>query len=171
MSLSSYQMKPNSIHSMTNKMRTLFFYSILLILSSCTLNAEQEATLSESTTRYLESIRNGAVLAFVSMHHPEVVRYYKERGDSLFLKKFSVEKEDYYIIDPSIRETEKEGDYIHVLYEAKTISNEWETTDEVKSEFVAISENNGRNWFYVDKSDYVDKSVASKMKRILDLKD
>lgn len=153
-------------------MRILLFISFVVILiTSCTLNAEQEATLSESTTRYLESRQNGAVLAFVSMHHPEIVRYYKEQGDSIFLKKFAVKKEDYYLDDPSIRKTKQDGQVIHVLYEAKTISSEWGTTDEITREFVAISENNGRNWFYADKSDYVDKSIASNMKRLLDLKD
>lgn len=144
---------------------------IVVLVTACTLNAEQEATLSESTTRYLESRQNGAILAFVSMHHPDVVRYYKDQGDSVFLKKFSVKKEDYYMDDPSIRETEKEGKVIHVLYEAKPINYQWGTTDKTKKEFVAISENNGKNWFYVDKSDYVDKSIASKMKRLLELKD
>jgi hypothetical protein len=149
----------------------VFFIFIFLLAGSCTLNAEQEATLSESTTRYLESRRNGAVLAFVSMHHPDVVRYFKDQGDSTFLKKFSVKKEEYYLVDPSIRETEKDGQIIHVLYEAKTIESEWGTTENEKSEFVAISENNGRNWFYIDKSDYVDKTIASNLKRLIDLKD
>jgi hypothetical protein len=156
----------------TSHKKYLFIVSMLLLLfSSCTLNAEQEAVLSESTTRYLESKKNGAVLAFVSMHHPEVVRYYKTQGDSVFLKKFSIQPEDYYLSDPSIRESKKDGELIHVLYEAKIINNEWDSAEGAKREFIAISENDGKNWFYVDRSDYVDKSVASDMKRLLELKD
>lgn len=154
------------------KLKPLIYFIFFLALVSCTLNAKQEASLSDSTTRYLESRKNGAVLAFVSLHHPEVVRFYKEKGDSVFLKKFTVQKEDYYLDDPSIRETKKNGNTIHVLYVAKTINSEWGTSDGGKiREFVAVSENNGRNWFYIDKSDYVDKSIARNMKRLIDLKD
>lgn len=151
-------------------LKLIIFLVALILIASCTLNAEQEASLSESTTRYLESRKNGAVLAYVSMHHPKVVRHYKDQGDSVFLQKFTVKPGAYYLDDPTIRKSKKEGETIHVLYKAKAIESEWNTNVNQIREFVAISENNGRSWFYVDKTDYVDKSIARDLDRLLELK-
>ena len=147
----------------------VFLLLMVQFLSSCSLNAEQEATLSESTTNYTEARKAGALLAYVSIQHPLVVRYYKEKGDSAFLKKFTVEPKDYFSEDPVIRRIEKQDDDIHVLYEAKIIQSEWESGGDEVRRFVALSENNGRNWFFIDWSDYVDKSIATGLIRLIDL--
>lgn len=145
-------------------------FVLFALIGSCTLNSEQEASLSESTTRYLEARRNGAVLAFVSMHHPEVVRYYKEKGDSIFINKFTIKPTDYYLDDPSILDKKKNGEIIHVLFKAQRINNDGARDVDSESEFIAISLDNGKSWFYVDKVDYVDKSIARGLHRLLKLK-
>jgi len=152
-------------------MKTVFTILFLtLVIAACSLNARQEASLSESTTNYIEARKAGALLAYVSMQHPEVVKHYKSKGDSAFVKKFNVEPKDYFSEDPFIKQIAEKGSRIHVLYEAKVIPSEWEQAEEEVRKFVAISENNGKSWFYMDWSDYVDKSVAPDFERMAELK-
>lgn len=150
----------------------LFIFSLLLLVfSACSLNAEQEASLSESTTRFLESRRKGALLAYVSMHHPDVVRYYKEQGDEIFTEKFVVTASEHFADEAIIQETEKNGKEIHVLYKSRKI-DEWNVDKESGWDyFVAISDDNGKTWFYMDKQDYVNKSIAKGLKRLIEVKE
>ena len=165
------RMNRNLIPHPIQQMKTLkFLFSFIVLLtifSACTLNAEQEASLAESTTHYLEARRNGALLAYVSMQHPAVVKHYKMKSDSLFLAKYELKSQGYFIDDPVIKDIVRRGDKIHVKYEAKAVLTEMDEGENKSFSFVAISEDAGRTWFYMDYHDYVDKTVAIDFERLL----
>lgn len=144
---------------------------LTLMLSACSLNADQEKMLSESTTRFLESRKKGALLAYVSMHHPDVVRFYKEQGDSSFTAKFSVKASDHFADEALIVATEKKGKEIQVLYRTRKVEEFFGGGEKKWDYFVALSDDNGRSWYYMEYTDYVDKRIAKDLDRMITLKE
>lgn len=151
--------------------RLFVLFLMLFIVSSCSLNADQERSLSEATSGYLEARKKGAILAVVSMYHPKVVKAYREMGDSVFVAKFSYTPEDHYLSDPIIQQVEKKGDRVHVLYAVKVVESEWGASNKSLQPFVAISEDAGKSWFFIDRSDYVNKTFSKDLERLLFLKE
>lgn len=149
------------------KIITLFVPILFLFLLSCTLNSEQEAELNESTQSYLTARHNGAILMYVSKTHPEVIRFYKNLGDSSFIQKFELSPTEFTINDASIERIKKSSDDIHVLYTSQSIGYESGSEDKEEFKFVAISADNGHQWLYMDYEDYVNKSIAPSLKRLL----
>jgi hypothetical protein len=154
-----------------NKMRSSVpFLFFALFIVACSLNSEQEARLNESTNRFLTARKNGAVLMYVSMCHPEVIRHFKEQSDSSFMKKFDLLPKNYELNDASIETIEKDRGEIHVLYQCKEVESAFGSTSEGGFRFVAMSSDDGQHWLYVEYEDYVDKSIAPKMKRLIEVK-
>ncbi len=149
----------------------LYFLFVILFLTSCSLNSEQEKSLSEATTNYLEARKKGAILAIVSMVHPDVVKAYRDQGDSIFVEKFTYAPEDHFLSDPVIKHVKKKGANIHVMYEVKAIEEAWGGTKKSLDPFIAISSDEGKSWFFVDRSDYVNKSIAKELDRLISLKE
>ncbi|TNF46681.1 MAG: hypothetical protein EP305_10380 [Bacteroidetes bacterium] len=149
------------------KVVTVFIPFLLVFLFACTLNSEQEAELNESTQSYLAARQNGAILMYVSKTHPEVIRYYKSLGDSSFIKKFELSPSEFSISDASIEQIKKSDDEIHVLYTSQSVEHMFSSEVKDTFKFVAISTDNGQQWLYMDYSDYVDKSIAPSVKRLL----
>jgi hypothetical protein len=147
------------------------FLLVMILFGACSLNADQEKMLSESTMRFLESRKKGALLAYVSMHHPGVVRYYKEQGDSVFTEKFSVKASDHFADEALIVETEKKGQEIQVLYRTRRVEEFYGGGEKKWEYFVAVSNDNGRSWYYLDYDDYVDKRIAKELDRMISLKE
>ncbi|TNE96234.1 MAG: hypothetical protein EP322_08745, partial [Bacteroidetes bacterium] len=106
-------------------MRNKLFFILLILISSCTLSADQEATLNRSINNHLSAMNEGRMLQYLSEIHPLAVRYYKDKGDSVFEAHFELKNinSEVYYQDPIIKQIEKEGDVIHVEFEVLEISS------------------------------------------------
>jgi len=149
-------------------MKKIFFF-LLLILGSCSLTGEQEQALNSAVTSYVD-VRNDAILlSFVALTHPNVVAYYKDLGDSLFLNKFNLNEEHnwMYIQDGNQKLIEKSSNNIHVKY-SFIASNEFAFDNGAKEIFIyAVSNDSGVNWFFVDEVDYTNNDIIPEKDRLI----
>lgn len=152
-------------------MKRIFLYFPLVVLFvQCTLSAKQEAALNSSLAKYIQARNECMVTGLVGFTHPELVKDFKAAGDSLFSVKFDCENnpEYYYAIqNATLRSTSTEGENIHVLYE---FDGYGELEDEYKKrnfKLVAISENNGVNWFFIPWKDYTNDTLCENLKHLI----
>lgn len=139
----------------------------LLLLTACTLNGEQEKKLNESLSAYVFARNECQVISYVAFTYPDLVAQYKSQGDSLFKEQFNCNKDSIYLEDPTIRQTEKKGADIHVLYDLTAYNENTGDVEKVKHQVVAISHDDGNSWFFLDRAVYVDKSLLPKLERLL----
>jgi hypothetical protein len=133
------------------------------------LNGDQEKKLNESLSAYIFARNECQVISYVAFTYPELVASYKAEGDSLFKDHFNCNKDSVYLEDPTIRQTEKKGRDIHVLYELSVYNENSGEQSKKKHEIVGVSNDDGRSWFFMDRSEYVDKSRLPKLVRLLKL--
>lgn len=142
---------------------------LLLLLGSCSLNADQEASLHQAMVSYVNSRNNGAVMSYVGFTHPNIVAHYKAQGDSLFQAHFDVsnEEERPFFQDGIIQKIESDGDEIHVKYTFQRYQY-LEFMDEVKDVIIfAMTENGGKSWFFAEEKEYYNDEIISKTKRLI----
>ncbi len=145
------------------------FLLSLLIFSACTLSANQEQKLNKSLGLYMQSLSNKTILHQVSMCHPAFLRYIKNKGNDFFKYVFNPnEKEEELIFsDPKILQIETNESEIHTLYSLKKefLFEGENKIDSIK--FVAISENDGENWFFVNYNMYSNKNICQEVIRLI----
>lgn len=139
----------------------------LLVLFGCSLNAKQEQKLNESLALYLYARNECQVVSYVAFTLPDLVAKYKDQGDSIFKSKFDCNVDSLFYQDPTIRETVKDDATIHVLYDLVVFNKISSQRIEKKHQLVAMSNDNGASWFFIDQSIYVDKSLLPELKRLL----
>lgn len=135
------------------------------------MNAEQERSLNQAMSSYVNAHNNGAVLSFVSFTHPNAVAYYKSKGDDVFKEKFELISDGYemsFLQDGIIREIESKDGHIHVYYEFIRIDNTTLNGEEIT--VVAISEDDGKSWYFIDKEDYLNDDIFEEKFRLIDFK-
>lgn len=145
-------------------------YSLLilfLILASCTLSGDQEKKLNESVAAYLFSRNECRVVNYVAFTYPKLVQAYKSMSDSTFKVAFDCSDDTLFLKDPTVRQTAKDDHIIHVLYQLDGYNNVSMQAIDKKYKLVAISEDNGKSWFFMDWNQYVDKSLLPDLKRLL----
>lgn len=138
-----------------------------LILGACSLSSEQEKKLNLAVTSYLHSRNECQVLTYVAFTYPELVSSIKSQGDSVFQKRFNCELDSMLIDDPTLRQIVKKDNDIHVLYDLTAFNESTMLQEEKKFKLVALSNDNGQSWFFLDWNDYVDKSLLPKLKRLI----
>lgn len=153
--------------------KILAFFSLIVCIVSCTLNAEQEQFLSEQMSIYFNARNKGNSLVYVSLTHPDVVKYYHNQGDSVFMQKFKKDsanvESDYYFgtaelyYNPIIKKRENEGQNYQVLIEAEYKNKD---SQQLKANFYALSTNGAKTWFFVDSADFYNKNIKINFKRI-----
>ncbi len=149
------------------------FPFLLLFFAQCTLSAKQEASLNSGLAKYIHARNECELVGLVGFTYPDLVKEYKDAGDSVFQYKFNCDKNpDYYyaIQNATLRESVKENNVIHVLYE---FDGYGEKEDELKRrnfQLIAITENNGENWFFMPMKDYKNDSICKDLKRLLKIK-
>lgn len=140
----------------------------------CSLNATQEGALNNAVLSYVESHNAGAVMKFVSIIHPNVVDYYEDQGDEAFKQKFELFSQfegGDFIQDGSVWEIETKGNTIHARYTFLSIEENFDAFNSTEIEVIAISDDNGLTWFFVDASDYKNDAIFEKDFRLLELKE
>ncbi|MFT5780429.1 MAG: hypothetical protein ACI837_003391 [Crocinitomicaceae bacterium] len=108
-------------------------------------------------------------MSFVSFTHPDVVSYYEGRGDEAFRNKFELFAEEDggdFLQDGIIREIESDGSNIHVQYLFTSVETKFYEQIGKDLEIIAISEDDGATWFFVDESDYSNDAIFDKNKRL-----
>jgi hypothetical protein len=142
---------------------------LLLIFSSCSLNADQEASLHQAMVSYVNSRNNGAVMLYVGYTHPNIVAHYKAQGDSLFQTHFDVsnEEERPFFQDGIIQTIESDGENIHVQYEFQKIEYFEFMNESKKAIIFAITENSGKSWFFAEEDEYYNEKIIPKNKRLI----
>ena len=139
------------------------------MLTSCSLNADQEASLHQALVSYVNSRNNGAVMSYVGYTHPNVVSHYKNQGDNLFQAHFDVsnEEERPFFQDGIIQTIESDEEIIHVQYEFQKFEY-IRYNDEVKKAIIfALTENGGKSWFFAEEEEYYNDKIISKNKRLI----
>ncbi|MFN5418662.1 MAG: hypothetical protein ACK5B9_16500 [Flavobacteriia bacterium] len=150
------------------KSRFLYFLFLSVLVASCSLSASQEQELNKQMGLFLDAKEKNTVLLIVSKTHPSYVKYAKSKGNFYFKEAFQEKDvEDLVYIDPIILQIESEGDKIHVLYE---IEREYILNGENKEEkikIVALSEDDGVNWYFLNYGAYMNKNICKDITRLL----
>ncbi len=148
--------------------RALFYSLFVLLLGACSLSASQEQELNKQTGLYLDAYERNSVLVIVSKTHPSFVKYAKSKGMAYFKSVFENEnREELVYINPVIQEIQRKDDYIQVLYE---VDNEYIQNGEnqhKKSRFVALSDDDGKNWYFLNYATYSNKKICKDIPRLL----
>lgn len=139
------------------------------MLSSCALNADQESSLHTAMVSYINSRNNGAVMSYVGYTHPNAVAFYKNSGNEAFKSNFDLsnDEERPFFQDGIIKTIESKGNTIHVKYEFQKIENEDYIVDIANIIVIAISEDDGQTWFFVDEKDYLNDKIIPKKERLI----
>lgn len=155
------------------KFRILVLFSFLVIvLSSCLLNAEQEAALQQHLNNYLKAKNNCMLVGIVGFTYPEYIRELKEEGDSIFLQTIDCTKLPNHtrLTNPTIRSSKKEGNQIHIYYQLDVKNLKDDSVKKQIDGLIAISEDNGDSWYFLPKIIYSDKSKCTRLKRLIEIK-
>lgn len=150
-----------------------YYWILLFFFVSCSLNSEQERSLHLAVTEYVASHNTGAVMSYVSLTHPNVVAYYKDLGDSVFQAKFELVSEDsegYFLQDATVRSIKKDNGKVHVLYRFLRVDQDYLTPTADECEIVAISDDDGKKWFFMEMEDYKNDAIYEKKNRLIDTK-
>lgn len=142
-------------------MRSSYTILLLFVLFGCALNADQERILNEAQRAYADARNEADVLKYVGFTHPSVIAHYKNLADTLFQKKFDLSTDAYTIQDGTIRKIKKQGESIHVDYLFKTIEKGSFGVFGDDVHIMAISEDNGKSWFFLDESDYRNEQIIA----------
>lgn len=145
------------------------FIALPLLFYACALNGEQEKKLNESLSAYIFARNECQVISYVAFTYPELVSSYKSEGDSLFKERFNCNKDSIYLDDPTIREIRKNGQDIHVLYDLTAYNENSGEQNDLKHKVVGVSNDDGNSWFFMDHTEYVDKSRLPKLQRLLEV--
>jgi hypothetical protein len=150
----------------------LFFLASILVtfLFSCTLNSEQEASLNQNLSRYLKARNSCMKTGIIGFSHPDYVLEVKNESDSAFLKAFDCENYGKAVrfSDPTLRKTIKEKDIIHVYYELDVEAGNTGVVNRRSEGLYALSEDNGKTWYFLMKDIYENREISKSVKRLID---
>lgn len=146
-----------------------FIFSLLLILltSACSLNGEQEASLNETLSEFIEARNNNRVSLRVRLSYPSAVRYYKSKGDDVFKEHYRPENNDEFWQDGTLLDVEQKGDHIHVKYEFKAVFEQEMELVWDKRYLYAISIDDGKHWKFLDAHEYKNPEILPRDKKLI----
>ena len=158
----------NPMRKEMNKSVNLVFLLVMLLISACTLNSEQERNLNQSLSDYLLAKNECRMVNLVAFTYPELVASIKAEGDSSFMAYFNCSADSVYFDDPTIRSSVKKNKEIQVCYELRARKMNNVEFGTFKHELIAISHDTGKSWFFMDKKEYANKSRISKLKKLIE---
>lgn len=143
---------------------TLLFLLILPLIFACSLSADQEKSLNQATVKYMFAMNNDLFLSKAAATHPLFLRYYKNQGTEKFKAQFASSDSTY--TDPVIGTTETKGDVIHIQLKVALVGKMNSEKAKDRIPVYAVSEDAGKNWFFIDGKDYESK-ICKKFKRLI----
>ncbi len=140
----------------------LFF--ILMLICSCSLNAEQERNLNKSIIKYLFSVNRELKLSIAAATHPLILHELKEEGDEKL--KAYLKPKNHIWTDAITGRTKIKNEVIHIELKIALINKESFEKSPNRVRLYTISEDNGKNWYFVDYKMY-ESEYCKKFKRLL----
>lgn len=141
---------------------------LLTGLFSCTLNSTQETALNQHLSHYLTAKKNCSGVGLAGFSHPEYVKEVKEQGDSIFQETFSC-NEKGFIYDATLRKTNSKGDKIQIYYQLDRFNPNTGVREKRVESIIAISEDDGKTWFFIPKNVYLDKNAVKSIERLIEI--
>lgn len=111
------------------------------------------------------------VVGLVGFTYPDYVRELQSQGDSILLQKIDCTKSHENGIrynDPTLRKVRKEKDKIHIYYELDIEKRHSGNIERRAEGLFAISEDNGKSWYFLTKDVYNDKNVCKSLNRLIE---
>lgn len=144
-------------------------FSLLLLLAACTLNSEQERQLNAALTRYIDARNEGKVAITVACTYPPAVAYYTAQGDSVFRARYDLSSVDELPIlrDGSQSEIASDEGRIHIKYNFKQANPIYGVYESGRVALIAMTDNDGESWFFLDEEDYWNDDIVKPTKRLL----
>lgn len=139
----------------------------LIVFASCTLSGDQEKKLNESVSIYLNARNSCLPIPYVAYTYPDLVKNLKTRGDKAFRDRFDCAEDTIDLQDPTIKTIESDGKIIHVMYNLDAYNKYTAEFLKDKHQLIAISNDDGASWFFLDKTDYADKLLLPNLKRLI----
>lgn len=144
--------------------KTILFLFLSILIFACSLNADQEKSLNQATVKYMFAMNNDLFLSKAAATHPLFLRYYKNQGTEKFKSHFATSDSTY--TDPVIGTTETKGDVIHIQLKVALVGEMSSEKAKDRISVYAVSEDAGKNWFFIDGKDYESK-ICKKFKRLI----
>lgn len=150
------------------KTKRLFFALLLLVsVSSCSLNGEQEASLNAAKMAYLDARNNNKVSMLVRLTYPDAVRYYQNQSDSIFKERFRPENNQEYLQNGSLKTLASKGEMIHVKFEFDGITEDGYDAVMTPKNLFAISLDKGIHWKFLDPEEYNNTKIVPSAKKLI----
>ena len=132
----------------------------VILFHACTLNSTQETALNQHLSHYLNAKKNCSGVGLAGFSHPEYVKEVKDLGDSTFQTTFTCnEKYRGFTFDATLRKSASKGDVIQIYYQLDAYNpNSGERMKRVET-IVALSDDDGKKWYFVPKDVYNDKQA------------
>lgn len=129
------------------------------ILGACTISGEQEERLNAQLGKYINAHNDQHLLQLIGLSQPQVVRFYKEQGDSVFIQHFKDfhDGEKTYMEDPTYRDMKSQGKLIQRKYWVAYYTNQVEINH--RYSLFALSDDGGDTWFFLREDDYFNTAI------------
>jgi hypothetical protein len=137
---------------------------IFFSIASCSLNAEQERNLNKSIIKYLFSLNRELKLSIAAATHPLILRELKEESDEKL--KAYLEPKHHIWTDAIIGKSKIKGEILHIELKVALVSKETYEKAPNRIRLYAVSEDNGKNWYFVDYKIY-ESDYCKKFKRLI----
>lgn len=153
-------------------MKNYFFVLCLLALASCSLNAEQEASLNRAVNKHIGALNDGRLVQFIAETYPPAVKYYKSKGDAAFKEKFTLVDsisvyETAVYQDPTILNVGKSELNIHVEYTVLCVTMKDLAPHSEERKLFALSSDGGKQWYFLHDEDYFNSAILPKNDRLI----
>ncbi|PWL28110.1 MAG: hypothetical protein DCO96_09030 [Fluviicola sp. XM-24bin1] len=149
------------------KTKLLFTLLLLGVLSACSLNGKQEASLNAARMSYIEARNTNNVPLLVKLTYADAVRYYQEKGDDVFKERFRPENNQAFFRNGTLLEVASKGDLIHVQFEFEKIIEDATTIELKRVKLYAISIDDGKHWKFLDDIEYDNPKIIPKSKKLI----
>lgn len=143
-------------------------YVFCFLFVACSMSATQEQELNKQTGIYLDAIEKQSYLLIVAKTHPGFVKYAKDKGDDYFKSAFeNTNEEEIIFSNPIMEQVQSDANDIQVLY---SIDKEYIYKGENEKQtiqLIAISEDEGKTWFFLNPAAYKNKKIKFTFPRLL----
>ena len=157
------------IFTYIHPVKHFYLFVLLFFIGSCSLNATQEAALNHAKIEYIGARNEGVIITYVAFTHPNVVGYYKDLGDNKFIERFDLNSGvgSLFLQDGSIKETDWDGDNIHVKYEFLGVLETEFRLEGTQVFIYALSADDGKTWHFLEQKDYYNDKIIKAKDRLI----
>jgi hypothetical protein len=147
----------------------IYLFALLLILGSCTLSSDQEQSLQHAVQEYIDARNEGILVIYTGYTHPNALDYYLSQSDEAFTDRFDLTPgpKTLFLQDGTMRDTEWDGDNIHIRYEFLGINEMDFNTQTRIVNIYAISIDDGASWHFMDEVDYMNDRIMKPKYRLI----